>query len=626
LRGHAGSSGKRRSPHPSEDAQGEAEAALLLPGASGARGIVRRLNQIELVGLACFAVAVGLFAWSVIGFFYRIPIYVMLRDWCMDDTFYYLQVARNVSSGRGVTFDGVDPTNGFHWLWMLMCVPMHWLASWPEGTTRLMKVFEVLAGIVTLGSLLWLARLMRSFWVLALPALFGLIYEGILYTGMEASVNVMSLMLCAPVAVWALGGDRPPTRLRILVLAGACILPGLARVENFAFVLMLPAVLAVWGWRKVPGFTGRTALWLIGPVLAGTAVYFAANWLAFDTPLPVSGMVKQWWASLGPAGSVGLRAAPANFAKLAALPLPREGLIYGGIGLLVLAASWLVPSYRRQGDRRQHLLDAFCLCAVLLHLVKLTAYSVCSTPALTFYTWYHVAALVVKWFVLFYVPTRVLYAVRHVRLGLRAAPSWLPVASYAIVYAVAGAANWSLYDRAAMTIDYCRQLADYRGAEWEIASYVGSQWANENLPPDAVIGVWDSGVLGYFCKARVINLDGLINSRDFLERVKKGELEQFLADHHVNYLANVVPCKMTDAGDYFGKKGRLPGRMKGQVRLVYKEERLRISWGERDASFRVYRYDPPTDASAGRAPERGRQSSAAGPGPARAANDRPANP
>jgi hypothetical protein len=37
-----------------------------------------------------------------------------ILDWySSDDGFYYFQVARNLSSGHGFTFDGINPTNGF---------------------------------------------------------------------------------------------------------------------------------------------------------------------------------------------------------------------------------------------------------------------------------------------------------------------------------------------------------------------------------------------------------------------------------------------------------------------------------------------------------------------------------
>lgn len=46
-----------------------------------------------------------------------------------DDAFYYFVTARNIAEGRGITFDGLSTTNGFHPLWMAICVPIFSLAK-----------------------------------------------------------------------------------------------------------------------------------------------------------------------------------------------------------------------------------------------------------------------------------------------------------------------------------------------------------------------------------------------------------------------------------------------------------------------------------------------------------------
>src|SRR4026208_16422 len=51
------------------------------------------------------------------------------RHWfTRDDAYYYFKVAQNISEGRGSTFDGINLTNGYHPLWMLICVPIFALA------------------------------------------------------------------------------------------------------------------------------------------------------------------------------------------------------------------------------------------------------------------------------------------------------------------------------------------------------------------------------------------------------------------------------------------------------------------------------------------------------------------
>lgn len=45
-----------------------------------------------------------------------------------DDAYYYFKVAQNITQGLGSTFDGINPTNGYHPLWMLICIPVFSLA------------------------------------------------------------------------------------------------------------------------------------------------------------------------------------------------------------------------------------------------------------------------------------------------------------------------------------------------------------------------------------------------------------------------------------------------------------------------------------------------------------------
>jgi len=50
------------------------------------------------------------------------------RWFTRDDAYYYFKVAQNISEGHGSTFDGINPTNGYHPLWMLICIPIFALA------------------------------------------------------------------------------------------------------------------------------------------------------------------------------------------------------------------------------------------------------------------------------------------------------------------------------------------------------------------------------------------------------------------------------------------------------------------------------------------------------------------
>ncbi|MDD2922098.1 MAG: hypothetical protein PHQ36_07405, partial [Anaerolineales bacterium] len=45
-----------------------------------------------------------------------------------DDAYYYFKVAQNIAQGLGSTFDGINISNGYHPLWLLICIPIFYLA------------------------------------------------------------------------------------------------------------------------------------------------------------------------------------------------------------------------------------------------------------------------------------------------------------------------------------------------------------------------------------------------------------------------------------------------------------------------------------------------------------------
>ncbi len=51
--------------------------------------------------------------------------------------------------------------------------------------------------------------------------------------------------------------------------------------------------------------------------------------------------------------------------------------------------------------------------------------------------------------------------------------------------------------------------------QWAEAFWGGTQLMNRVLPEDSVVGSWDAGVIGYFSRFPVVNLDGLVNSYDY---------------------------------------------------------------------------------------------------------------
>ncbi len=83
-----------------------------------------------------------------------------------DDAYYYFKVAQNISEGRGSSFDGIHPTNGYHPLWMLVCIPIFALARF--DLILPLRILVIVMGMLNAATAILLYRLLRG--ALSYPA------------------------------------------------------------------------------------------------------------------------------------------------------------------------------------------------------------------------------------------------------------------------------------------------------------------------------------------------------------------------------------------------------------------------------------------------------------------------
>lgn len=93
--------------------------------------------------------------------------HTFVNEWFIrDDAFYYFKVAQNITEGRGSTLDGVNPTNGYHPLWMLVCIPIFALARF--DLILPLRVLVVVSGGISAATGVLLFRLVKR--TLSAPA------------------------------------------------------------------------------------------------------------------------------------------------------------------------------------------------------------------------------------------------------------------------------------------------------------------------------------------------------------------------------------------------------------------------------------------------------------------------
>jgi len=172
------------------------------------------------------------------------PANSLMRWYNIDDAFYYYKVAQNVLTGHGFTFDQIHLTNGFHPLWMAVCMGVFWLSKinliLPLRVLVLVSsLFNGLTGVLLFKLLkkalkTWPAFIGALTWIL-LPA----VYSNTIVHGMEAAISAffMVFFLLKAASILASAGLKHLkwTQYVILGLLGALTI--LSRLDNLFVVI-----------------------------------------------------------------------------------------------------------------------------------------------------------------------------------------------------------------------------------------------------------------------------------------------------------------------------------------------------------------------------------------------------
>jgi hypothetical protein len=436
--------------------------------------------RVAVVALAPYQQAVGLFD---------------------DDAFYYFGVARHIAEGAGSTFNGIDPTNGYHPLWLLTLVPVFSLA---DSHTALVAVtlvsFAVLIGaarqIDRIGALT--ARpVLTLAW--ATPLLVtGTAGPSFFFSGMETGLLLLGLLWLAATWLASDGFTAPWFGVSSALTTGTLMaLTVLARLDA-VFPMALLGLLALFGWRRKRLPWVRYGVALAAVPAVALVVYLLVNLALFDTALPVSGQAKAIGGGLNP-GVVGqFLISPVVFGVPTLL----------GVGALAVVTAALL---RSQPGRLG--LGAQFGGVVLAGGVATVGYYAL-TSSWQLWPWYFSAApLAIA------LAGPALAAGRTERLPLRGLAT--------LVLAVLTVAA------AGLTAARAARGGVERSAFIELGPVVARQ-IDALAPLGAPIAMGDrAGSVGYHLDRPLVHLEGLVNSADYLGALRTGTAPDFLATRGV---------------------------------------------------------------------------------------------
>ncbi len=493
-------------------------------------------RRTRLTDGAMWAVAVGIVLLH--GYLATASVNTLLNWYRYDDAFYYFKTAQNFAHGLGMTFDGAGATNGFHPLWMAVCVPVFALAR-GAGDVLPLRVLVVIVGGLVAAAAWVLYRTGKRLWgaeaallVAAVWALWPASYLALSAGGMETALD--ALMLVVFWRAWVRAWQHPADLRAVRVLGWAAALAMLARLDN-ALIVAVAGLALLWRWWRGENVRG-VALWRLAwafgwPGLVGVGAFLLWGQVAVGSWLPVSSRVKAWWGAMPdtPYGRAWRYRLLGALAAWAHTPLASWKAIWArywaahGLKMLAvplaalaapLAAGGLVVWMRRH---RQAAARAFAhpltvwTAAVFLHAFYLKVLS--GIAPLRVWYWTPERLTVALW---------AGWALGRVaaRAGRRARTLSVAVAAGALAFF----AFWWV------------QSFPWYNAHQHLYLHQ-ARWLEAHTAAGDVIGVPGAGALGYFVRERTIfNLDGLINTPAYLRACQQGQIVPYLRAHRVRYV------------------------------------------------------------------------------------------
>jgi hypothetical protein len=423
-----------------------------------------------------------------------------------DDAWMVTGIARNWALGRGITADGVTPTNGFHPLYPLTLGALPYLVA-PDsldfGFTANLVICALLAALVMWPLTLVVRQLAGERAALLAVALYALNPTMIRLTvnGMESA---MALLLWIT-TVWAtmrLDLTRLKGNLLLAAITAAMIL---TRLDGALLFAAIAGARFLWAWREARLRRELPLLTVYVIVTFALLIpYFWRNLAVFGSFSPSSGAALTYLHSYADSYAIsnGLDAWYANnalpVALLGSLPLvfaallAFAGLVWWAVRrelwralpmLLYMIVPPLYYGYLMQQDNPRHF----------------TAFSLVITILLAW-------ALARAW----------------QRLGRRGAVvAGAVVAAVVLLQSLTAASFWREQHATASLS--------------QPTMYQAALWMRDNLPADALIGAKNSGIYQYYSGRTVINIDGKLN-HEILAVYEQRRMLDYLYEKNITYL------------------------------------------------------------------------------------------
>lgn len=423
---------------------------------------------------------------------------VVLVSYMPDDAFYYQQIALNFREGLGLTFDGVNQTNGYQPLWMYILTGLYSVFDYPKEMMFRITLFVQL--IISLFSLYFYYTTLKqiiNYRLIRYSAFiiffFFLYFKAI--TGMDTALLILLYSILFKVYI---NKEKYSESTFILIsglLTGLIIL---TRLDQAPLTILFPFLIIANLNELKNKYKNLIIYWGVTAILV--LPYFIGNIIVWGNLMPVSVWVKSSFPSI--------ILHHTTFSTLA-----QNSVLV--LALIVLSGYpvWLIISRKLNYEPVNQKLRKFTLLIwtiVAIHFFYLILFLTYGLSPWHFSLYYFTLSLIII--------EPVHYLVKYKKI--------IPLLLLFLIVL-------NLYSAYKFINRY--ENANYNS--WQVNNYNIAVLVKNSLPQDSRFFYTDCGIFGFFSERTTINGDGLVNNYEYQEILKSGGLGQYLK---VNSITHIV--------------------------------------------------------------------------------------
>ncbi len=407
-----------------------------------------------------------------------------------DDFFYYLETAFNFSQTGVSTFDNIHITNGYHPLWFIILSVITFIFGKSIATFYTISTIQVLTTYITYKQTAKLfqtilpstSSTINNYLSIITTIVFMLIFKG----GMEIILTVPLLLLLINISL--------EDKINSYEFGLISLLAILSRLDSVCFIIIYAIFLIS---------SKRISVFKLSISMIPFLLYILSNILIFDTIMPISGMAKSLRSEVYFEFNI--------IRSFFDFTLNR--IFYGTIPglLIVLNLVIVILNYNKIEIKLKYL-----FISVILFQISLILYSSLFS-GWVYWSWYFYSVVFSYIITIYFINTN--FKIKK-NIILLVTISFI---FYALAFSfLKKPTSYDIYNEAQLLKKFEKH-------------YVG------------IYGMGDrAGLPSFYIKSNLIQLEGLMMNREYLEDLQKLDLIDLLKKYNVEYYISYNPIKLDD--------------------------------------------------------------------------------